>query len=80
MFIIWDTIKFILNMNKNKSNFPLFFLVDGKKDFSKKEIAEHFKEFFSNLCERAKQIQKAQIVGTCINIFLSDGIPFHISL
>ena len=42
----WDTIKVVLNINKNKKNFPLFFLIDNKKTTNKNEIAERFNTFF----------------------------------
>ena len=45
----WDTIKFVLNMNRNKTNFPQFFLINNNKINNKYEIATHFNKFFTNI-------------------------------
>ena len=45
----WDVIRSILNLKKNKRDFPLFFKVDNTKITSKVEIAERFNTFFTNI-------------------------------
>ena len=45
----WDVIRSVLNMNKSKKDFPLFFLIDNKKETNRTVIAERFNTFFTNI-------------------------------
>lgn len=42
----WDTIKGLLNANKQKSDFPNFFKVNGENISNHKQIADNFNKFF----------------------------------
>ena len=45
----WDTIKSVLNINKKKRDFPLFFKVNSTKVTNKAEIASRFNQFFTEI-------------------------------
>ena len=45
----WATISNIMNKKVNKSEYPEFFEIDGNKVYDKKEIANKFNSYFTNI-------------------------------
>ena len=45
----WAVIRSVLHMNKNKKDFPSFFIINNLKVTSKCEIAERFNSFFASI-------------------------------
>ena len=48
----WGTISEIMNKRRNKTKYPPFFEVDGKKISEKKDIANEFNSYFSSIGQK----------------------------
>ena len=52
----WDTLKSILNKSQVKSNFPKYFLINGKQETDMRQIANHFNKYFTNVGSQVDEI------------------------
>ena len=57
----WNTIKEIVNKNKQKAEFPDYFLYNGRKLANEQDIANEMNHFFTNIGPKlAQEIEKPQ--------------------